>query len=141
MTTQYTVMRPPVRNASPARSTHSTSGENIATTAAEILIQFNEMLSTQLYGMIPCQTVRYMSIAGGATVAYMGLDATLPLPKWVHYAAGGLVPEVAARMQGGENRMQLPLDYEGACAAAYGFLGALAVGQLLGRGPTLRSLY
>lgn len=82
-----------------------------------------------LYGMIPCQTVRYASLASGALVAYSGMDRTFPqLPPAVHHALAGLAPEVLARMQAGSvGQSAIPLDYNGLCAAGYGFAGAMAL--------------
>ena len=77
---------------------------------------------------VPCKTVRYASLASGAVVAYTGLDtffARQGAPKAVHYALAGLAPEMVVRLQSGQTA--LPIDYEGFCAAAYGYLGAMAL--------------
>tara|TARA_B100000579_G_C22747098_1_gene812103 strand:- start:439 stop:738 length:300 start_codon:yes stop_codon:yes gene_type:complete len=83
-------------------------------------------------GMIPCQTVRYASLATGAAVAYTGMDtyfAKMGAPKAAHYALAGLAPEMIKRWQDG-NINHLPMDYEGLCAAGYGYMGAMALPML-----------
>lgn len=77
---------------------------------------------------VPCQTVRYASFASGAVVAYTGFDtffAKHGAPPAVHYALAGLAPEMIVRLQAGQTK--LPVDYEGFCAAAYGYAGAMAL--------------
>ena len=89
------------------------------------------MTYAAIMNMVPCKTVRYLSFGSGAAVAYLGLDtqfAQFGAGKGMHYLLAGLAPEAVVRMQSSAG---LPLDWEGACAAAYGYAGAMAVPMVI----------
>tara|TARA_Y100001972_G_scaffold118034_1_gene157696 strand:- start:1584 stop:1946 length:363 start_codon:yes stop_codon:yes gene_type:complete len=96
----------------------------------------------QMFGnimsQIPCQKVRYASLASGAIVAYTGMDtyfANMGANKAVHYMLAGIAPEMLERFNNNA-AMAIPLDMTGFCAAAYGYAGAMALPiarDLLGR--------
>ena len=83
-----------------------------------------------------CKEVKYGALAAGALTAYTGMDRTIAaLPPAAHYALAGLAVESWDRFSR-KGSMGVPLDTAGACAAAYGYAGAMALPfarQLLGR--------
>ena len=84
-----------------------------------------------LNAMMPCRPVRYGSLAAGALVSMYGEPKwdTLfspPIQKGVHWALAGSAPEIVTRVQRPGGGL-LSLDTDLLCAAALGYVGAMAV--------------
>jgi len=88
-----------------------------------------------IMSQIPCQTIAWASMAGGAAVVVAKQQAAFPaFPPYVHYAlAGGVVHAVTRAQDGG--RELIPMTFDGfmayGCAWMYGVVGGYAAALVL----------